>query len=419
MSATADRVAVFGLDSAPALACIQSLGRRGIAVDAYGHTPLAAARWSRHVTRYRHCPAIADRAKFLPWLKQELQAGRIHRIAPTSDLMAWYCSELRELFAPAVQRSIPPLSAVAACLDKGQFAQACDALGMPTPRSFTPESLDQALDAAKILGYPLMLKPRTHIGVGTGPRGGIVRDEAALRQWFQPYSIRPGYEDVLAQHPGFRWPLLQEFMPSARLAVYHVTGFRDPDTGICLSLSSLRTQSFPPDVGISAAQEVHEKPDLRAQTHKLVDHLLPAGIFELELLEREGRYYAIDLNPRAYGFISLNIAVGHDLPWLWYRSTFEPVQALAAAPVLSGSWRYGLPFYVRHLAWLILGPGRVEALRSLYHAMTSSAASITGGWSDPLPKLFDVVHVLRHPLGLLRPIIAEQWRLARLAQKST
>jgi hypothetical protein len=47
------------------------------------------------------------------------------------------------------------------------------------------------------------------------------------------------------------------------------------------------------------------------------------GIFEIELLVDSEHLCAIDLNPRAFGFLALDIARGIDLPWLWLSTTIK------------------------------------------------------------------------------------------------
>jgi predicted ATP-grasp superfamily ATP-dependent carboligase len=41
------------------------------------------------------------------------------------------------------------------------------------------------------------------------------------------------------------------------------------------------------------------------------------GVFNLQLIERDGRDYVIDLNPRFYVSLSLSVAAGHNLPAIW------------------------------------------------------------------------------------------------------
>jgi biotin carboxylase len=57
--------------------------------------------------------------------------------------------------------------------DKGQTRVALDAAGVPQPRSIPVNTLDEAVDAAKRVGYPAIIKPR-----GYGASFGVVRVES-------------------------------------------------------------------------------------------------------------------------------------------------------------------------------------------------------------------------------------------------
>jgi len=58
--------------------------------------------------------------------------------------------------------------------DKGQTRVAMDAAGLPQPRSVPVKTLEQALAAAEVVGYPAVLKPR-----GYGASVGVVRVDSA------------------------------------------------------------------------------------------------------------------------------------------------------------------------------------------------------------------------------------------------
>ena len=62
--------------------------------------------------------------------------------------------------------------------DRELFKQLMAKLGEPTPESKTVETLEQALEFAAQIGYPLIIRPAFTLG-GTG--GGIAKDEEAFR----------------------------------------------------------------------------------------------------------------------------------------------------------------------------------------------------------------------------------------------
>jgi len=255
------------------------------------------------------------------------------------------------------------------------------------------------------LGYPLILKPKSHLGVGSAERGRLIGNEAELVLHYHRYGVCPGQEDIVAGYPELGWPLLQRYLPSARKRVYSVSGIKDADGGVVIATVSYKCEQWPPDVGVSTVQIACEDDRILNTGLTVVDKLLSRGIFEVELLEDGSLLYAIDLNPRAFGFLELDIARGADLPWLWYRSTFEvqhPVKAPLRPMNLEARHR------VRHLLNAI-SPLRRRSSRASQEPSNNqprSSVSMLGHWSDPLPMIISNFLLLRNPRSLLRSQMA-------------
>jgi D-aspartate ligase len=405
-------VAIFDASSPPALAFMASLGRRGVPLTVCGPSRgFDTTRWSRYCTQFQRCPPLEDHDRFRNWLRERLRDGSIGRVAPTSDLIAFHLAELGEEFPLPVRRTLAPLEDLETCLIKTRFAQACARIGQPTPETYGPGSVDDAAALARGMGYPVVVKPNSHLAVGVAARGAIVRDETELRANFVPYPI-PAEATALAQrYPELRQLLLQRYVPSASRCVYSVGGYKDADVGVVAALVSIKREQWPPDIGISMVQD--SCPDDRVLRRGLetVDKLLSCGLFELELVVDGDTLLAIDLNPRAFGFIDLDIALGNDLPWLWYRSTLAalpPGPPVVPTGVLE--WRLPLPFHVGHWMAFALGPDRGTEWRDYVSALTRPSISAFGSWRDPLPKLLSTLRPLRHPGGLVRPFARRRMR---------
>src|SRR5579871_5701834 len=80
-------VALFDNNWAPTMTFAYSLGRRGVPLHVYG---AGASRWSRYCARRRSCLPVEDAERFLPWLRERIRSGEITRVAPTTDLIAYY-----------------------------------------------------------------------------------------------------------------------------------------------------------------------------------------------------------------------------------------------------------------------------------------------------------------------------------------
>jgi hypothetical protein len=399
-------VAVFDNYWATTLTFAISLGRRGVPLHFYGK---GAGRWSRYCSAHRDCPPITDAGQFVPWLRDQIRSGAIARVAPTTDLIAYYISYLREEFSPQVQRSILPLSELETCLIKTRFSSACARVNGRTPDTIAPDDDRSALELCGALGYPLILKPKSHLVVGTGERGRLIHNAAELQKHYRPYRVADGQESLAHRYPELRWPLLQRYISSARQRVYSVTGFKDVDTGIVAASLSFKCEQWPRDVGTSTVQvSCHDELILRAGL-EIVNSVVSRGIFELELLTEGESLLAIDLNPRAFGFIALNVALGHDLPWLWLRSTLSPVEPgiSTVTPPMSLEARHKLLHMIRMLVGWSLSGAQAQPRRHT----GAAPVSMVGQLSDPVPMLISNLALLRHPRSLIRT----QYQAARAA----
>jgi predicted ATP-grasp superfamily ATP-dependent carboligase len=404
LGGVAPAVAIFDNYWGTTLAFARSLGQKGVPLHFYGS---GAGRWSRYCTRRFSCPPIENADEFQPWLRDRVRGGDISRIAPTTDLIAFYVSALREEFAPEVQRTVAPLAEIVNCLIKTRFSAISAATGHPQLAALAPDTLEGAVAAASVLGYPLMLKPNSHLGVGFVERGTLILNETDLRRRFRRYDAAPGQERVAAAYPELMWPLLQRYIPSARNRVYSVSGIKDADGGILTAALSYKREQWPPDVGISTAQIGYEDARILEAGLQIVNQVLSRGIFEVELLAEGDVLYAIDLNPRAFGFLELDIARGCDLPWLWYRSTIEPLtpQPMPLSPA-SIDARHRLMYILKVLAQPFSGRGADLRGERRDSRRSRQSVSMLGSWGDPLPMIISNLYLLRHPRSFLRAQIA-------------
>jgi predicted ATP-grasp superfamily ATP-dependent carboligase len=245
-----------------------------------------------------------------------------------------------------------------------------------------------------------MLKPNSHLVVGFAERGAVVRSQEDLALHFARYDAIPGQEELAQVYPEVRWPLIQRYLPSARNHVYSVSGIKDVDGGVLSACVSYKREQWPPDVGVSTVQIGCENARILEYGLKIVDKVLSRGIFEIEVVADGENLYAIDLNPRAFGFIALDIARGSDLPWLWYRSTLQRMtpspNAICKSDIIARSSLLALmgPLFKRRLRLT----GDEQSRNS---SLPRTVVSMLGYWSDPVPMIVNRLYELRHPRSFL------------------
>jgi len=93
------------------------------------------------------------------------------------------------------------MTEIETCLIKTRFAEACKRIGQAVPEAATAENLDGALAVAGRLGYPLLLKPKSHLVVGMHERGCVVESATELREKFKPYAVVKEHEPIAERYP--------------------------------------------------------------------------------------------------------------------------------------------------------------------------------------------------------------------------
>ena len=254
--------------------------------------------------------------------------------------------------------------------------------------------------------FPVILKPRAHVGAGL-VRGSIAHDMRELEEMFRPWPELDSNRMAFARYPLLRLPLLQEYVPGALDHLYSVSGVISPNGQLLAVSGSRKTSQWPPALGVGTRFEPWLDEAVIANGAELARQVLGRGLFELELIWDDGRaaYLAIDLNPRAHGQISLDIARGNDLPWLWYRTYRGETLSPAASPSPDVRWRHALPFHAAHLAHVVQGPDRSKALREYAQSLREPAIDIVLRADDPVPGLVYTSRMLRHPGGIIRPFL--------------
>lgn len=397
-------VAIFDLETPPALAFIRSLGRAGIPMQFYSPSRWPPARLSRWRTGVKPCPPMDNIAEFEPWLCDEVRSGRIQLVAPTSDQLCYHIAMARQWFAPEFSQALPRGEQLVTTLFKDRFASALEGLPIPAPAGVAPRTADEAVAAAEAFGYPVALKPKSHVGNGHY-RGALALNAAEVREAFVPHEYGPAERPVFERFPGLELPLVQAFCAPPGAEFVSISGVLDASGQPLALLAAKKGRQWPGPLGVGLEFEVIEPPPFLDAALKIVREVLGTGIFEIEILRdpATGALYALDLNPRGFGQMSLDIAAGNDLPVLWYAAmTGRPV-APRPYPKPGKRWRNGFLLFVGQSVALARGGPRRELLARYRDILARGSVDVAHDWRDPLPGLVFAARYLRHPRGLIRP----------------
>lgn len=321
----ARKVLVTDVEERSSLAACRGLAWAGYEVTGVAGMTPAAGHWSRSCHHKVTLPDPRDRPEtFIDGLVGVLTRDRHTLLMPGTDLTLWLISEARERFEGLVGLPLPDRAAVAASLDKRLLmTEASRLAGLDAPASIVCTDGGEALDAATELGFPVVVKPAFSFSQVDGryhqTRVAVARDASALA------AVVPRYGSSF---------VVQRYVQQS--SVISSSGVMAGD-GL-LGFATVRWERRWPVASGAASfcRTVAPPAGLAGQVEQLLRHLRFEGIFELELLElADGTLAAIDLNPRPFGWMSLPIAAGANLPALLCDHVLgdNPAPAVARADV--------------------------------------------------------------------------------------
>jgi predicted ATP-grasp superfamily ATP-dependent carboligase len=300
------------------IAAARLLGTSGVKVGILSNGYLCAAAWSHHTVHSYSTPSEGDGPRFLDRLLAIGAADPGQIILPTSDQTAW----LYTVNAPLLRQYFcvyqPSVATIRHILDKKLFSAAATAAGLLVLPSWYPSNLDDVAALAPTLPYPILIKPRTHVHRLGNDKGLVVDSASELTREYQEYIDREqarSAESPLLED-GCRF-MLQQFVSTAHEGVYSVSGFIDQTGELFVTRAATKVFQRSQPVGVGVCFESRPTdPDLSDAVRRLCRELGYFGMFEVEFIRFEGRWAAIDFNPRLFNQIGMDIRRGMPLPLL-------------------------------------------------------------------------------------------------------
>jgi predicted ATP-grasp superfamily ATP-dependent carboligase len=395
-------VVVTDAEERAALGVCRGLASAGYRVCAVARSHPAAVHWSRVCAERVLAPDPRQSVEaFVDKLDELVWGGRYPLLVPGSDASLLAVSEHRDLLERSTRLGLPSREAVRRSCDKLLLLQVAAEAGLASPASSSCTDLDGARAAGADLGYPVVLKPaRSFLPVDGGLRQqgvALVADEPALMRTAPQFA------------PPF---IVQRFEHAGFISCSGV--FAD---GRLFALTTSRVlRLWPPLAGMHTySQTVPAPPGLARRVRHLLGAVEWQGIFQLQMLEfADGRLSVIDLNPRPFASLGLDVYAGANLAAIWC----DWLLGRHPAPVIARSgvryrWEEG---ELCHLAW------------QLRHLQLRAAATVllphrrvAHAWfrvTDPAPLLaraFDLTF-LRSKRALLHLFSAVGARARRSVQ---
>lgn len=364
-------VVITDAEERAALGACRGLTNAGYRVCAVARLRPAATHWSRACAERANLPdpRVSVQA-FVDRLDELLRRGRYDALIPGSDASLLVVSEHRDRLERSTRLGLPSREAVRRSVDKLVLLEAAAAAGLTSPASRRCVGLDDALEAAAELGFPVVVKPIQSfapVNGGLRQRGVVLASDdaalaAAVREFPSPFIV-------------------QQFERAGFLSCTGVFA-----EGRLLALTTSRVlRLWPPAAGMHAFSETVEAPaGLADRVRALLVSLGWQGIFQLQLLEpADGRLAVIDLNPRVFASIGLDADAGANPAAVWcdWLLGRDPAP-VTARPARRYRWEEG---ELCHFAWQL----RHRRLRAAARVLLPHRR-VTHSWfraTDPGPLL--------------------------------
>ena len=401
-SYTRTDVALLGIDTPIGLAIIRELGQSGIQVHGIGHSHRSLGRFSRYLTS-AHVRPESDEA--LVSLVHRLQTAKSLYLMAISEGDIQRINRLREALAP-VKCLVPSSSAMAGVLDKTRTLAAAQAVGIATPHTWSPASVnDPTLWADPLLRFPVVLKwadpnliaPRLQaLGVPL-LKLEYCRNDQELRQALQRY-------EAVGQ-----LPLVQSYCPGDGLGQF----FFMKDGQALLTFQHRRLHEWPPEGGFSTLCE-GLSPEAHQQLQEKSIALLRclgwegAAMVEYRFNPATGDARLMEINGRFWGSLPLAFYSGAQFALYTYAVLGNGITPPPAHPRAGLRCRFGIP-ETKRLLRILFQRDRIPDPTLHFNAWVEIFNYFAGffdprmryfvwSWRDPLPFFADLWNALSTPL---------------------
>ncbi len=276
------------------------------------------------------------------------------------------------------------------------------AVGIPIPRSYFPESVEQLRSIATDLVYPCILKPyKSHVARKKIPKKVLI--------------IRSKPELVLEYERHARGDvpfMVQEIIPGSDTALFGYLAFWDGDGCERHWLTKRKLRQFPPQYGDGSLQITVNSPEVAELSRRLLKAFDYRGFVGVEFKfdARDQTYRLMEINPRTVSGNQLAISAGVDFPWIAYRCLTRSSSETLPAGLFRSDIKYVNEEW-DFKAFLALRKSGDLTLGSWLRSLRGTKARGIGAWDDPLPF---IVLLWR----FLRAFFHDLWATARWSGKS-
>jgi len=202
----------------------------------------------------------------------------------TAIFLAEHGDELRRWFLfPS-----PPADLPRRVADKRTLSEVCRESGMASPQVFPAESLEDAMEFAASVGFPVVVKVTPPWLAGIVPSTSLIHDADGLADIYRRCAEK-----------GIS-PILQEYISGGDGADWFFHGYCDMNSVCRPAFTGVKERSLPVGSGLTTYGRSTANDKLRDIVSAFLAQLKYRGVMDLDirLNASDGQYHLLDFNPR-------------------------------------------------------------------------------------------------------------------------
>lgn len=370
------------------LGAARNLAKHGISVCVMD-TGICLAQFSRYVRRFLKCPPTSDGAGFVDFLLQLAVNANLSGcvLFPSDDECVRIFAQHRERLSEHYLVTTPPWDVVQFVYDKRLTHRLATEQGVPVPETYNPGRVDDLVSLN--LDFPVVLKPAisTHLSSVTKKKAYRANDMQELVSFYEMMAAIMDPSEIL----------IQELIPGRAENLFSFVGFFKDGVTVA-GMSARRPRQHPMEFGrASTFVETVNVPELERLATQLLQGIAYSGLAEVEFMydQKDERFELLEVNPRIWGWHTIAIRAGLDLPYIAYADAVG--KEFKVGPVRQG---------VKWVRVVTDVPTAVQEILARRLTVRQYLASMLGETefavlrlSDPLPfvaDLFLVPYQIKH-----------------------
>lgn len=293
------------------LGAARNLAKHGVTVCILDSGP-CVAYFSRYVRRFLKCPSPDDEAGFVQFLVRIATEKNMEDwvLFPSTDEHVRILAQHREHLRECYRVTTLPWDVIKFLYDKRLTHQLAKGQEIPVPETYNPENVDDLVSLS--LDFPVVLKPAIskHFMSATKKKAYRANNKVELVGLYERMAGIIDPSEIL----------IQELIPGRAENLFSFVGFFKDGVPVA-GLSARRPRQHPMEFGrASTFVETVDVPELETLSKKLLTGIAFSGLAEVEFMydPRDARFELLEVNPRIWGWHTIAIHAGLDLPYLAY-----------------------------------------------------------------------------------------------------